>query len=206
VTRRYLALGDSYTAGEGVNASEGWPMQLAASVRDAGVAFGDPDIVAKTGWTTAELLAAIDALSPPLRDQCDLVSLLIGVNDQYRGLGARVFRDGFVKLLSRAVSYARNEPSRVLVISIPDWGVTPFAKTDPRGAPAIAKEIDEFNTLIQGEARKASARFIDVTPASREAARDRALLAVDGLHPSPLMYAQWIRLILPEAIRASGAA
>jgi len=203
VTRRYLALGDSYTAGEGVSAGEGWPIQLAASVREAGVPFGDPDIVAKTGWTTVELLAAIDALSPPFRDHCDLVSLLIGVNDQYRGLGARVFRDGFVKLLSRAVSYARNDPSRVLVISIPDWGVTPFAKTDPRGPLAIAKEIDEFNTLIQGEARKASARFIDVTPASREAARNRALLAVDGLHPSPLMYAEWVRLILPEAIRAS---
>jgi lysophospholipase L1-like esterase len=181
-------------------------MQLAAAVRDAGVPLGDPDIVAKTGWTTAELLAAIDALSPPLRHAYDLVSLLIGVNDQYRGLGARVFLDGFVKLLSRAVSYARNEPSRVLVMSIPDWGVTPFAKTDPRRALEIANEIDGFNALIEGEARKASARFVDVTPASREAAQDQALLAVDGLHPSPVMYAEWVRVILPEALRASGAA
>jgi lysophospholipase L1-like esterase len=181
-------------------------MQLAASLRDAGVPLGDPDIVAKTGWTTAELLAAIDALSPPLRDHYDLVSLLIGVNDQYRGLGAHMFHDGFVELLSRAVRYARNEPSRVLVVSIPDWGVTPFAKTDPRGALAIAQEIHEFNALIQGEARKASARFIDVMPASREAAQDRALLAVDGLHPSPVMYAEWVRVILPEALRATAPA
>lgn len=202
MTRRYLALGDSYTIGEGVSASERWPMQLAAAVRDVGVALADPDIVAKTGWTTTELLAALDALAPPLGTDYDLVSLLIGVNDQYRGLGARAFRDGLVTLLSRAVSYADDEPARVLVISIPDWSVTPFAGSDPRGAAAIANEIDEFNTLIRSEALDVSARFIDVTPVSRSAARDRALLATDGLHPSGRMYAAWARIILPVACQA----
>ena len=202
MTRRYLALGDSYTIGEGVSASERWPMQLAAAVRDVGVALADPDIVAKTGWTTTELLAALDALAPPLGTDYDLVSLLIGVNDQYRGLGARAFRDGLVTLLSRAVSYAGDEPARVLVISIPDWSVTPFAGSDPRGAAAIANEIDEFNTLIRSEALDVSARFIDVTPVSRSAARDRALLATDGLHPSGRMYAAWARIILPVACQA----
>jgi lysophospholipase L1-like esterase len=202
VTRRYLALGDSYTIGEGVYADERWPMQLAAAAREAGVPLADPEIVAKTGWTSTELLAAIDALSPPLRTDYDLVSLLIGVNDQYRGLGARAFRTGFVRLLSRAVNYARNEAGRVLVLSIPDWGSTPFANTDPRGALAIAHEIDEFNAVIRDEARAASARFVEVTPESRKAAWEGALLAADELHPSAIMYAGWVRILLPEALRA----
>ena len=202
MTRRYLALGDSYTIGEGVNPNERWPMQLAAAARDAGVPLGDPEIVAKTGWTTTELLAAMDALSPPLRKNYDLVTLLIGVNDQYRGLGVLGFHAGFLKLLLRAVSYAGNESARVLVISIPDWGVTPFAKSDPRGSVAITKEIAEFNAAIRDETRAASARFVDVTLESRKAARDGTLLAADGLHPSALMYAEWVRILLPEALRA----
>lgn len=202
MTRRFLALGDSYTIGEGVSANERWPLQLAAALCDAGIAVGTPEIVAKTGWTTAELLAAIDALSPSHRSDYDLVSLLIGVNDQYRGFGERVFRDGFVSLLSRAVGFANNEPARVLVISIPDWGVTPFASTDPRGAAAIAEEIDGFNAVIRDEARQAAVHFVDVTVASRQAASNRGLLATDGLHPSAVMYAEWVRLILPEALRS----
>ena len=204
MTLRYLALGDSYTIGEGVNADERWPMLLAAAARTARIPLGDPEIVARTGWTTSELLSAIDSRSPPLQSNYDLVSLLIGVNDQYRRLGAYAFHAGLESLLSRAVSYARNEPARVLAISIPDWGVTPFAKADPRGALAIAKEIDEFNALIQERARTIGTSFVDVTQTSRRAARDRALLAPDGLHPSGLMYAEWVRIILPEALRAAG--
>ena len=202
MTLRYLALGDSYTIGEGVNADERWPMLLAAAARTAGIPLGDPEIVARTGWTTSELLSAIDSLSPPPRRDYDLVSLLIGVNDQYRGLGMRTFRDGFVQLLSRAVMYAGDEPARVLVISIPDWGVTPFAEADPRGVLAIGNEIAEFNVLIHREAHEHGARFIDITLTSRGAAHDRALLAPDGLHPSAVMYADWARIILPEALRA----
>ena len=198
---RYLALGDSYTIGEGVRENERWPVQLATAARAAGVPLGDPEIVAKTGWTTAELLGALDARATSLRGDYDLVSLLIGVNDQYRALGAQQFRGGLVKLLSRAVSYGGNEPARVLAISIPDWGVTPFAETDPRESVAIANEIDDFNDLMRQEVRTVGATFVDVTSASRSAARDRALLATDGLHPSAAMYADWVRIILPEALR-----
>ena len=199
---RYLALGDSYTIGEGVSANERWPVQLATAARAAGAPLGDPDIVAKTGWTTTDLLGALDALATSLRGHYDLVSLLIGVNDQYRALGARVFRGGLVELLSRAVRYAGNEPARVLAISIPDWGVTPFAETDPRESVAIANDIDDFNEVIRREARAVDATFVEVTSASRSAARDRALLVADGLHPSAVMYADWVRIILPEALRA----
>ena len=204
MTRRYLALGDSYTIGEGVSANERWPRQLAVAVRRAGISLGDPDIVAKTGWTTMELLAALDALSPPMRDDYALVSLLIGVNDHYRGLGVRAFREGFLRLLARAVHYAGGESSAVLVPSIPDWGVTPFAATDPRGVASIAKEIDQFNASIRDEARKAGARFVDVTSASRAALANSALLANDTLHPSSIMYREWVRLIVPEALGALG--
>jgi lysophospholipase L1-like esterase len=202
VTQRYLALGDSYTIGEAVSASDRWPVQLAAAVRNAGVALGDPVIIAKTGWTTTELIAVLDEASPAPDAGYDLVSLLIGVNDQYRGLGVLAFRDGFLELLSRSVRHARGEPSRVLAVSIPDWAVTPFAVADPRGAATIASEIDQFNALICDEACKAGVRFIDVTPISRRAADNRVLLADDGLHPSSAMYAEWARFILPEALAA----
>lgn len=204
MTRRYLALGDSYTIGEGVSANERWPMRLAVLIRALDTPLGDPDIVARTGWTTADLLRAIDTRSPSLGVDYDLVSLLIGVNDQYRGLGAEEFHKGFLTLLARAVSCARGEAARVIAISIPDWGVTPFAETDPRGAVAIGKEIDEFNALIRDEARKAGAQFADVTLASRAAAGNRKLLASDGLHPSPAMYDEWLPVIATETLRAFG--
>ena len=179
-------------------------MRLAVLLRALGTPLGDPVIVAQTGWTTTDLLAALDTLSPPLSTDYDLVSLLIGVNDQYRGLDAAVFRRGFTKLLSRAVSYARGASAHVIAISIPDWGVTPFAEIDPRGSLAIANEIDEFNALIRDETRAAGTQFVDVTPASRAAAGNRSLLAADGLHPSPAMYGDWLPLIGTEALRALG--
>lgn len=202
MTRRFLAFGDSYTIGEGVAANERWPVQLAAAVRAVGVSVTDPLIVARTGWTTTELLAAIDRLSPSLPRRFDLASLLIGVNDQYRGLGVGTFREGFSVLLSRALTFAGGDARRVLVISIPDWGVTPFAASDPRGAAAISDEIDGFNDVAQDAARQAGAPYLDVTGVSRRAAQDRTLLAADALHPSGAMYAEWVRLILPVALRA----
>jgi lysophospholipase L1-like esterase len=202
VTRRYLALGDSYTIGEGVDTSGRWPVQLASAMRDAGAPVADPTIVAKTGWTTAELLAALDAMSPPLSADYDLVSLLIGVNDQYRGLASGVFREGFFKLLSRAVNCAGGEARRVVVVSIPDWSVTPFARSDPRGAPAIAGEIDAFNTIARAVSRQAGTQFVDVTALSRRASNDATLLAGDDLHPSMAMYALWVQAILPAALHS----
>ena len=202
MTRQYLALGDSYTMGEGVSASECWPIRLAAALRAARVRVRDPTIVAKTGWTTAELLGVLTTITPPLKGDYDLVTLLIGVNDQYRGLGVEWFRARFLELLSKAVWYARGMASRVVVVSIPDWSVTPFASADPRGADAIAREIDRFNAVAHDDVCAAGAAFVDVTTLSRGAERIPALLADDGLHPSGEMYRRWVRAIRPAALTA----
>lgn len=200
MTARFLALGDSYTIGEGVAPEERWPVQLAARLRSKHLSIDDPVIVARTGWTTAELLAALDALPNDLPRNFDLVSLLIGVNDQYRMLGLRTFQLGLDRLVSRAVDYAGGRAGRVLVISIPDWGVTPFARSYWRGARDIADEIDLFNDSIRARTVSCGARFVDITPASRRAAREPELLASDGLHPSAIMYAEWVRLLLPHVV------
>ncbi len=192
---RHLALGDSYTVGEAVDPAERWPAQLAARLRIEGLRVADPVVVAATGWTTSDLLAAIDAAPP--RGTFGLVTLLIGVNDQYRGLPCdTAYRARLDALLRRAVSFARGEPARVLVLSIPDWGVTPFAAG--RNRAAVAAAIDAFNTVNRAAAEAAGAGWLDVTPASREAASDPALLAPDGLHPSAAMYARWVDLLLPR--------
>jgi len=203
VTRkhRFLALGDSYTIGEGVAASARWPALLAAALRRQVVPVEEPRVIARTGWTTDELLAAIDAADPPIDDDYDLVTLLVGVNDQYRGRGVESFRAGFDRLLERAVTFA-GKPARVVGVSIPDWSVTPFASSDPRGASAIAREIDVFNSVGRALAESAGAAFVDITPISRRAANNRELLAADALHPSAAMYALWVPAILPPAVNA----
>lgn len=205
MTRRFLALGDSYTIGEGVDASERWPVQLTRVLRAEKIDLEEPRIIAKTGWTTAELLAAVDGASPTLERDFDLVSLLVGVNDQYRGLGAGSFRSGFEALFARAASLGARDPTRVVVVSIPDWSVTPFAASDPRDSAAIAAEIDEFNLFARESATRRAAAFVDITSESRRAASDPALLAADQLHPSGAMYASWVRRILPVARKVLGA-
>jgi len=202
VTRRFLALGDSYTIGEGVRAAERWPPRLAAAIRNMGGELEDPTIVAKTGWTTRELLSELDSTAPPLSEDFDLVSLLIGVNDQYRGLGVEAFRGGLFDLLSRAVRYAAGEARRVLTVSIPDWSVTPFARADARSPSALAEEIARFNAVIRDEARGIGAAFVNVTSISREARDDHTLLAPDGLHPSGAMYARWVLAMMPVVANA----
>ena len=196
----YLGLGDSYTIGEGVEESERWPVQLAAALREQGVPAAEPLIIARTGWTTDELLAAIQQESPS--GTFDLVSLLIGVNNQYRGRDAEEYRAQFRTLLQQAIAFAEGRADRVLVVSIPDWGVTPFATSRDRGQ--IAAEIDHFNAVNREEAQKAGARYVDVTPISRQATTDSSLIAGDGLHPSARMYAAWVSLVLPEALAALG--
>jgi lysophospholipase L1-like esterase len=205
VTRFYLALGDSYTIGEGVDPAARWPERLTIALRSSGTPIARLQFVARTGWTTAELLEAIAAASPPLPPIHDLVTLLIGVNDQYRGYGRAVFRSGFELLLARAIALAADDPRRVVVVSIPDWSVTPFAEPDPRGRAAIAAEIDTFNAIAQRLAAESGAAFVDVTTDSRRAAQNRDLLAADSLHPSASMYESWVQLILPAARRALGA-
>ncbi|HVG22921.1 MAG TPA: SGNH/GDSL hydrolase family protein [Thermoanaerobaculia bacterium] len=190
--RRYLALGDSYTIGESVDASERFPVQLARALN-----LGEPQIIAKTGWTTDELNAAIDAANP--EGPFDLVTLLIGVNNQYRGRSADEYRTQFAALLQRAIGFAGGDASKVVVVSIPDWGVTPFA--EGRDRATIAAEIDQFNAINRDEAQRAGAKWVDITPISRGS--DPALVAPDGLHPSGKQYAAWANAIAPNVGRAS---
>jgi lysophospholipase L1-like esterase len=199
---RFLALGDSYTIGEGVAEAERWPVRLAALLRERGVDVDDPEIIARTGWTTDELSAAIDQADP--RGPYALVSLLIGVNNQYRGRDAEEYRAEFRGLLHRAVGFAGGDASRVVVLSIPDWGVTPFA--EGRDRARIAAEIDVYNAINREEAARAGARYVDVAPQTRSAGADPAFLVSDGLHPSAASYAEWARLALTAALEALGRA
>lgn len=196
----YLALGDSYTIGESVPEAERWPVQLADSLRDAGIETGEVRIIARTGWTTDELAAGIDAAD--ITGPFDLVSLLIGVNNQYRGRPVETFRPEFVSLLNTAIEFAGGNPEKVFVVSIPDWGVTPFAASRDRAA--IAAAIDAYNAVAQEETVKKGVPFFDITPISREAADNPALVAADGLHPSGQMYQRWVSLILPDILTAVG--
>lgn len=190
----YLALGDSYTIGESVEEKDRWSVQLSEKARQKGIDLGNPDIIARTGWTTAELAEAI-ARSGNAKTY-DLVSLLIGVNNQYRGQSPDRYRTELRELLQTAVRFARHNPKRVFVLSIPDWGVTPYA--EGRDRQKIAAEIDAFNKVGAEECQKAGIRFIDITPSSRQAADDAALVASDGLHFSGKLYAQWAGQALPE--------
>ena len=192
---RYLALGDSYTIGEGVPESGRWPVQLARSLRNDGIPMSDPRIIAQTGWSTDELDAAIDtALVFP---EYDLVSLLIGVNNQYRGRDIEEYRAQFSGLLERAIHFAQGRRDRVLVLSIPDWGVTPFARGLARDTQQVAREIDAFNAVALETCMRRGVVFVDITDASRQRGSETDMLADDGLHPSALMYAEWARLALP---------
>ncbi len=192
---RFLALGDSYTIGESISPSGRWTVQLAAILRDQGIPIEDPTIIAKTGWTTDELAAAIDAAQPA--GPFDLVTLLIGVNNQYRGRALEEYRDQLRDLIERSIGFAGGNARRVVVLSIPDWGVTPFA--EGRDREKIAREIDAFNAVKREEAERAGAHFVDITPYSRKAAGDPGLTALDGLHPSGRMYTEWARLARPSA-------
>ena len=200
MTRSFLALGDSYTIGEGVDEAERWPVDLAKRLRSGGLLMDDPRIVARTGWTAGELEVAIAA--ERITGKWDLVSLLVGVNDQFRGYGVERYATAFAAVLASAGAFAKL-PGRLIVLSIPDWGVTPFSVG--RDAGAIAWEIDNFNAVARDMALKAGARFVDVTPTSRLAARDKSLLAPDGLHPSPAMYQMWVDQLLPIATDALSA-
>jgi len=193
---RHLALGDSYTIGEGVPETARWPNQLAAQLRADGISIGEPTLIAHTGWTIAELDIAMDAaaLDPPY----DLVTLLIGVNDQYRGGEPEEFRTSLRALLARAITLAGARPERVLLVSTPDWGVAAFAEHDARGASAIGQAIDAFNEVARDESRRAGAGFVDITAVSREP-RHRAQLVADGLHPDGEQYRAWTLRIAPAA-------
>lgn len=192
---RYLALGDSYTIGESVPTGDRWPNQLAKLLEAEDIST-EVTIIARTGWTVDELWQGIQA-NPPA-GMFDLVTLLIGVNNQYRGYPVNRYREDFVFLLGKAIEYAGGKTDHVIVLSIPDWGVTPFARG--RNSDQIAEEIDQFNSINREEPEKAGAQYVDVTPVSRQAVSDPALIASDGLHPSRKMYAEWAKLVLPKAL------
>lgn len=193
---RYLALGDSYTIGESVAEKERWPVQLAALLKEKGVDVGEPQIIARTGWTTDELSKAMDRAE--LKGPYPLVTLLIGVNNQFRGRSADEYRKEFTALLKRAIDLAGGDASHVIVVSMPDYGVTPFGqRMDP---DKIGKEIDQFNVINKDETTKLKAQYVDITPGSREAAKDKDLVAKDGLHPSGKMYGQWANAALEKAL------
>ena len=196
-TIRYLALGDSYTIGEGIDEPGRWPLQLAARLRADGLALEPPRILARTGWTTGELSAAMDAAEP--LGQWDFVSLLIGVNNQYRGLPLADYARGFEALLTRAIALAGARAGRVLVLSIPDWGVTPFARRELRSPRRIAAELDACNATAAELCRARGIAFVDITGISRDAGDAPAMLADDGLHPSAAQYARWVDAALPVA-------
>ncbi len=193
----FLALGDSYTIGEQVRINESFPYQTIYTLRQQKLSFSAPEIIATTGFTTDELNTAIDETA--LLPQYDFVSLLIGVNNQYRGKLVEDFELDFEMLLNRAIHFAGNISAHVFVLSIPDWGVTPFAaKSD--GA-AIAKAIDAFNTVCKRLTEKHRGHYIDITQSQRDDGRNEVFLAADKLHPSGKEYSKWANLLSNQIMR-----
>jgi lysophospholipase L1-like esterase len=195
---RYLALGDSYTIGEGVADDERWPTLLVGLLASRGILVGPPHYVAQTAWTTDELSDAIDSAKPAGR--FDLVTLLIGVNDQYRARPVSAFEGEFTALVKRSIAFAGKLPKRAIVLSIPDWGSTPFS--NGRDRDLIGREIAAYNSKAESIVRREGAHWVDVTEMSRAMLTDPTLVATDGLHPTGAMYRRWAELILPIAERA----
>lgn len=189
--KNYLALGDSYTIGESVSEAERFPNQTVQLLRAQNIKINDPKIIATTGWTTKNLIDAINAAS--LQNNYDVVSLLIGVNNQYQGRSLDEYKSEFTILLNKSIQFAGNKPTHVFVLSIPDYSVTPFASGSDRAK--IAAEIDQFNAANKTISLQLGVNYIDITAISREL--DPALIASDGLHPSGKQYKRWADLQAP---------
>lgn len=183
----YLALGDSYTIGEQVPFAENFPNQTIQLLRKTGFAFYAAEIIAKTGWTTDELNDAIE--NTAMLDSYDIVSLLIGVNNQYRGRSASEFKVEFEHLIQKAILFAGNKPYHVFVLSIPDWGIMPFAEGKAR--EKIATEIDEYNYICETSSKEFQTNYINITTSLREDGSKPDFFALDGLHPSGKEYSKW---------------
>ena len=191
IPKKYLALGDSYTIGESVDASERFPVQTVRMLRDKGVTINEADIIGVTGWTTRDLLNALKEPAPlPVYD---IVTLLIGVNNQYQGKNIDDYKKEFSELLEQAIRYAGGNPQHVIVLSIPDYSVTPFASNSD--IHKIAHEIDEFNAVNKSISIAGGAHYIDITGISREVKNNSSLVAHDGLHPSAVQYERWATLL-----------
>jgi lysophospholipase L1-like esterase len=189
----YLALGDSYTIGESVPQAQSYPYQLAALLTANSLPVDTTTIIAATGWTTDNLIASI-AQSNIATKKFDFVTLLIGVNDQYQGLSQDNYKTKFTEVLNTAIKFAHGKASRVFVISIPDWGVTPFGNGRDN---IIGPQIDQFNAINKAISLDAQVNYLDITPVSRQAATNLSLVAGDGLHPSGTMYQLWVKMLEP---------
>ncbi|MBL7700796.1 MAG: SGNH/GDSL hydrolase family protein [Ferruginibacter sp.] len=194
----YLALGDSYTIGEQVEFADNFPNKTVQILRKSGFVFYAAEIIAKTGWTTDELSNAIE--NTATLENYDVVSLLIGVNNQYRGRSVTEFKIEFEHLLQKAIQFSGNKPGHVFVLSIPDWGVTPFA--EGRDRKQVAKEIDQFNETCKASAADFKTHFIDITSSQRADGNKPEFLAPDGLHPSGNEYKKWAAQLADEIIKA----
>ena len=189
----YLALGDSYTIGESVPLHESFPYQTAALLRKEGVELADPVIIAVTGWTTDELAEAIREHN--LQESFSIVTLLIGVNNQYRDRSLENYTQEFTNLLNQAIVFANGHPRHVVVLSIPDWGVTPFAEGKDRGK--VAEEIDGYNAAAKEISLAHKCGWLDITDSTRQNGQTPEYLAADGLHPSGKEYAVWADRLAP---------
>lgn len=193
-TKTYLALGDSYTIGQSVSISERFPAQTVSILKQQGIVLADPAYIAQTGWTTINLQNAIATQNPP--PAYDIVSLLIGVNDQYQGMDTGGYSVRFTQLLEKSIQLAKGKKSNVFVLSIPDYSATPFVS--PANKARVRMEIDWFNTINQRISLAYDVSYIDITPSTREATSNPALLASDNLHPSGLEYKKWAEMLAPK--------
>lgn len=195
----YLALGDSYTIGQSVTPEQSFPHQLTDALNYGFISAKSPfhvqypTIIATTGWTTDDLINGI-VNTAIANKKFSFVTLLIGVNDQYEQLSLSNYQVKFVQVLKTAINFANGDTSRVFVLSIPDYGVTPFGGSR---ANIIGPEIDQFNAVNRDESKKAGVNYLNITTISREAATNPGLVASDGLHPSAAMYQLWVQQLEP---------
>lgn len=191
---KFLALGDSYTIGESVPVNYRWPVQLADSLHHRGIDCSQPKIIATTGWRTDDLKKAMSRAK--LKPKYNLVSLLIGVNNFYQGRTADEYAPEFEALLKRAIQLAGGKNTSVFVLSIPDYGYTPFGKNNQEN---ITAGIDAFNAVNKSISEKLGVKYYSITEISRRGLGEPDLVAPDGLHPSGKMYSEWVNLILSDA-------
>ena len=192
-SKTFLALGDSYTIGESVNAEQRFPAQTSILLSSYGIKINTPDYIATTGWTTQNLQDAINNKKPA--NNYSIVTLLIGVNNQYQGLSFTDYKNQFTSLLQQAIGFAGNNKNHVFVVSIPDYSVTPFARNSDTAR--IAREIDQYNAANKSITESFGVSYTDITPISREAKNNSDLVASDGLHPSASQYQRWAALLAP---------
>lgn len=191
---RYLAIGDSYTIGEGVEEMDNYPNQLTQLLNDQGLSVDPPKIIAKTGWTTDELAQGIKAAAIE-GNTYDFVTLLIGVNNQYRRRSVANYEDEFRDLLTQAITFAKGDEEKVIVVSIPDWGVTPFGLNSGRDLVENAQAIDTFNASKKSICEDLGVHYIDITEEYRVIGGQEEMLVSDQLHPSALVYQRWAQKI-----------